>query len=219
MTYDFNQLLHYIPYFLPAAWMTLQISAFGILIGVAIGFPVAFAKLSKRKIASIPARLYISIIRGTPLLLQLFAVYFGLVRVVALDPFPSAAFALGVHNGAYIAEIIRGAIQSISKGQMEAARALGMTHIKAMRRIILPQAVRRALPPLGNQFIIALKDSSLASAISIRELVLTSRQLASSNFMMMEMLTIAALFYLVLTGALTFMVNRLEWRLSASDGR
>lgn len=199
--------------------MTLQISALGILIGLAIGFPVAFAKLSKKKIASVPARLYISIIRGTPLLLQLFAVYFGLVRLVALDPFPSAAIALGVHNGAYIAEIIRGAIQSINKGQMEAARALGMTHVKAMRRIILPQAVRRALPPLGNQFIIALKDSSLASAISIRELVLTSRQLASSNFMMMEMLTIAALFYLVLTGVLTFMVNRLEWRLSASEAR
>lgn len=219
MTYDFSQLLHYVPYFLPAAWMTLQISALGILIGLAIGFPVAFAKLSKKKIASVPARLYISIIRGTPLLLQLFAVYFGLVRLVALDPFPSAAIALGVHNGAYIAEIIRGAIQSINKGQMEAARALGMTHVKAMRRIILPQAVRRALPPLGNQFIIALKDSSLASAISIRELVLTSRQLASSNFMMMEMLTIAALFYLVLTGVLTFMVNRLEWRLSASEAR
>lgn len=199
--------------------MTLQISALGILIGLAIGFPVAFAKLSKKKIASVPARLYISIIRGTPLLLQLFAVYFGLVRLVALDPFPSAAIALGVHNGAYIAEIIRGAIQSINKGQLEAARALGMTHVKAMRRIILPQAVRRALPPLGNQFIIALKDSSLASAISIRELVLTSRQLASSNFMMMEMLTIAALFYLVLTGVLTFMVNRLEWRLSASEAR
>ena len=219
MSFDISQLSKYVPYFLPAAWMTLKITTFGIVIGLALGFPVALGKLSKNKIVSIPAKLYISLIRGTPMLLQLFFVYFGLVKLIRLDPFPSAALALGVHNGAYIGEIIRGAIQSIDKGQMEAARALGMTRWKAMKRIILPQALRRALPPLGNQFIIALKDSSLASTISIRELVLTSRQLASSNFMMMEMLTIAAAFYLVLTGILTVLVNRLEKRMSVSDAR
>jgi polar amino acid transport system permease protein len=219
MSFDINQLSKYAPYFLPAAWMTLKITTFGIVIGLALGFPVALGKLSKNKIVSIPAKLYISLIRGTPMLLQLFFVYFGLVKLIRLDPFPSAALALGVHNGAYIGEIIRGAIQSIDKGQMEAARALGMTRWKAMKRIILPQAFRRALPPLGNQFIIALKDSSLASTISIRELVLTSRQLASSNFMMMEMLTIAAAFYLVLTGILAILVNHLEKRMSVSDAR
>lgn len=214
-----NQIIHFFPFFLPAAWMTVKITIFGIIIGLAIGFPVAFGKLSKMKLFSTPAKFYIGIIRGTPLLLQLFAVYFGLVHIVSLKPLPSAALALGVHNGAYVAEIIRGAIQSIDKGQMEAARALGMTYFQAMRRIIMPQALRRSLPPLGNQFIIALKDSSLASTITIRELILTARQLASSNFLMMEMLTIAALFYLMLTGLLTVVVNHLEKRLAVSDAR
>jgi len=219
MDYDFSKVINAVPFFLPAAWMTLKITTLGIVFGLVIGFPVALAKISKKKVFSLPANLYISLIRGTPLLLQLFAIYFGLVKIIKLDPLPSAAIALGVHNGAYIAEIFRGAIQSINRGQMEAARALGMSYSKAMRRIILPQALLRALPPLGNQFIIALKDSSLASTISIRELVMTSRQLASSNFMMMEMLSIAAVFYLILTGLLTFFVNRLERRMSVSEGR
>lgn len=214
-----SQITHFFPFFLPAAWMTVKITVFGIIIGVMIGFPVAFGKISKLKLFSTPAKVYIGIIRGTPLLLQIFVVYFGLVHIVSLKPFPSAALALGVHNGAYIAEIIRGAVQSIDKGQMEAARALGMTYFQAMRRIILPQALRRSLPPLGNQFIIALKDSSLASTITIRELILTARQLASSNFLMMEMLTIAAIFYLALTGILTVVVNHLEKRLAVSDAR
>ncbi|MGD8401210.1 MAG: amino acid ABC transporter permease [Bacillota bacterium] len=219
MNYDFAQIIHYLPFFLPATWMTIKITFSGIVIGLLIGFPVAFGKISPLKLLNIPAKMYIGIIRGTPLLLQIFVVYFGLVRFVSLPPFPSAALALGVHNGAYIAEIIRGAVQSIDKGQMEAARSLGMTYLRAMWRIILPQALRRSLPPLGNQFIIALKDSSLASTITIRELILTSRQLAASNFLMMEMLAIAALFYLALTGILTFTVNRLEKRLAVSDAR
>jgi polar amino acid transport system permease protein len=219
LDYDFSQISHYLPYFVPAAWMTVKITFFGIIIGLLIGFPVAFGKISSLKLLNVSAKIYIGVIRGTPLLLQIFVVYFGLVRIVSLSPFPSAALALGVHNGAYIAEIIRGAIQSIDKGQMEAARSLGMTRLRAMWRIILPQALRRSLPPLGNQFIIALKDSSLASTITIRELILTSRQLASSNFLMMEMLSIAAFFYLVLTGVLTYIVNRLEKRLAVSDVR
>jgi polar amino acid transport system permease protein len=219
LNYDFAKIIHYLPFFLPAAWMTIKITFSGIIIGLLIGFPVAFGKISPLQLLNVPAKMYIGIIRGTPLLLQIFVVYFGLVRFVSLPPFPSAALALGVHNGAYIAEIIRGAIQSIDKGQMEAARSLGMTRLRAMWRIILPQALRRSLPPLGNQFIIALKDSSLASTITIRELILTSRQLAASNFLMMEMLAIAALFYLALTGVLTFTVNRLEKRLAVSDAR
>ena len=148
---DFAKLSEFIPYFLPAAWMTLKITTLGILIGLFIGFPMAFGRLSTRKWLSLPSKGYIALIRGTPLLLQLFVVYYGLVRLVALDPLPSAALALGVHNGAYIAEIIRGAIQSIHKGQSEAALSLGMTPMQAMRRIIIPQALLRALPPLGNQ--------------------------------------------------------------------
>jgi len=197
--------------------MTLVITSFGILIGLLIGFPISLARLSKNKAAELAAKAYIGFIRGTPLLLQLFFIYFGLVRLIRLDPLPSAALALGIHNGAYIAEIFRGAIQSVDKGQIEAGRALGMSKAQTLRRIILPQAFRRALPPLGNQFIIALKDSSLASTISIRELVLTSRQLASSNYMMMEMLMLAAVFYLIMTGALSFIVHRIEYKMSVGE--
>jgi len=210
-------LIRYIPYFLPAAWMTLVITSFGILIGLVIGFPISLARLSKNFAVKLLAKAYIGFIRGTPLLLQLFFIYFGLVRLIRLDPLPSAALALGIHNGAYIAEIFRGAIQSVDRGQVEAGRALGMSKSQTLRRIVLPQAFRRALPPLGNQFIIALKDSSLASTISIRELVLTSRQLASSNFMMMEMLMLAAVFYLIMTGVLSFIVQRIEYRMSAGE--
>jgi polar amino acid transport system permease protein len=176
-------------------------------------------RILKTKVLTWPAKLYISVIRGTPLLLQLFLIYFGLVRIINLDRIPSAIIALGIHNGAYIAEIFRGAIQSIDRGQKEAGISLGMTGGQFMKRIILPQAFKRAIPPLGNQFIIALKDSSLASAVGVSELLLHSRQLASSNYLMMEMLSIAALFYLLMTSILTFLTNRLERRLKVSDHR
>ena len=145
---------------------------------------------------------------------QFLFIYFGLLGLPQLESFTSAIIALGVHNGAYLAEIFRGSIQSIDRGQMEAARSLGMTYPRAMIRIILPQALRRSLPPLGNQFIIALKDSSLASAITINELLLKAQQLAAANYLYMEMLTIAALFYLAYTTLFTLLVNRWEKRLS-----
>ena len=153
------------------------------------------------------------------MLLQLLFLYFGFTNIIMLDKLPAAFVALGIHNGAYIAEIFRGAIQSIDRGQREAGISLGMTSGKVMQRIILPQAFKRAIPPLSNQFIIALKDSSLASTISVNELLLHSRQLASSNFRIMEMLTIAAIYYLIMTTMLTVLANIIERRLRVSDNR
>ncbi len=216
MYFDFAALPKYLPYFLPAAWMTLKVSALGIALGVALGLGTAFMRISKRRLLSIPARAYIYVVRGTPLLLQLLFIYFGLRSLAGLNALTSAVLALGIHNGAYIAEIFRGAIVSISTGQMEAARSLGMTYPRAMVRIILPQALKRAVPSLGNQFIIALKDSSLASTITINELLLKSQQLASSNFMMMEMLFIAAMFYLLYTAVFSWLFRALEARLDVS---
>lgn len=164
-----------------------------------------------------PSTLYVTVIRGTPLLLQLFIVYFGLSPIIRLDPYPSAIIAFGTHNGAYIAEIFRGAIKSIDIGQTEAALSLGMTRFQAMRRIILPQAFKRAVPPLGNQFIIATKDSSLASAITVRELLLKSQQLGSSTYRFMEYLVIAGIYYLIITTVLGFLVHKLEHRMAVSD--
>jgi len=216
MGYDFSAIFQYFPYFLPAAWMTIEITVLGILLGLLLGLITAFAKISSKKFLNLPALGYIYMIRGTPLLLQLLFIYYGMRGILGLSALPSAVLALGIHNGAYIAEIFRGAIISISPGQMEAARSLGMTYPRAMLRIILPQAFKRSVPPLGNQFIIALKDSSLASTITINELLLKSQQLASSNFMMMEMLTIAAFFYLIYTGLFTWLFNSIEAKLETN---
>ena len=200
-----------------AAWYTVQITALGVLLGLVIGLIVALGRLSNNKTISTFSRAYIFLIRGTPLLVQLFIVYYGLTSIVTIAPIPSAVIALGVHNGAYIAEIFRGSIQSIHYGQMEAARSLGMTRSKAMRRIILPQAFKRAVPSLGNQLIIALKDSSLASTIAVPELMLRGRQMGSSTFMYMEMFIIVGIWYLLMTSVLSYAIHRIETRLKVSD--
>ena len=212
-----NDLIKYTPYFLPAAWMTLKITVLGILIGLILGLFTALLRLSNKWWINTIARIYIYVIRGTPLLLQLFFLFYVSRQALGLDSFTAAFLALGVHNGAYIAEIFRGAIQSIESGQMEAARSLGMTYLSAMRRIILPQAFKRSIPPLGNQFIIALKDSSLASAITINEVLLQAQRLASANYKMLEMLTIAAVFYLFYTSIFTWIVSRIEYRLDVDN--
>jgi len=203
--------------FLAAAKMTLLVTVFGILIGLILGLILALMRISKYGILSYPAKVYIWIVRGTPLLLQLLFIYFGLVNIVRLGNLPSAFLALGLHNAAYIAEIFRGSIQGIARGQREAGLSLGMTEGKVMRRIILPQAFKRAVPSLSNQLIIALKDSSLASAVAIPELLLYARQLGSSTFRLMEMLTIAAIYYLIMTSVLTILANVVEKRLNVSD--
>jgi polar amino acid transport system permease protein len=217
MYFDYSALAKYLPFFLPAAWMTIKVTTMGILLGLGLGLGTAFLRISEKPAFYLPARAYIYLIRGTPLLLQLLFIYFGLRSVAGFDALTSATLALGIHNGAYIAEIFRGAIVSVSGGQMEAARSLGMSYRRSMIRIVLPQAFKRAVPALGNQFIIALKDSSLASTITINELLLKSQQLASSNFMMMEMLTIAALFYLFYTAIFSKTFSFIESRLDV-DG-
>lgn len=217
LPYDLSIVIEKFPIFIPAAIETLKITVASIFLGLIIGLIVSFARLSKLKLVYYPATLYITVIRGTPILLQLFVVYFGLGNIVKLDGFISAALAFGTHNGAYIAEIFRGSIKSIDIGQTEAAKALGMTKFQAMKRIILPQAFKRAVPPLGNQLIIATKDSSLASTIAVRELLLKARQMGSSSFRFMEYLLIAGVYYLIMTSLLGFLVNKIEKKLAVSD--
>ena len=219
MAWDFSVIPKYFTFFLPAAFMTIQVTFFGIFIGVFLGLIFSLMRISKHRLLNYPAKLYIWLVRGTPLLLQLLFIYFGLVNIISLDKLPSAFIALGFHNGAYIAEIFRGAIQAVSQGQKEAGISLGMTNWQVLRRIILPQAFKRAIPPLSNQFIIALKDSSLASAVAVPELLLISKQLGTSNFRTMEMLTIAAIYYLIMTSILTLIANLIEKRLKVSDYR
>lgn len=215
--WDFSIIPKYFMSFLDAAKMTLLVTVFGILIGIIFGLILALMRISNYRILSIPAKVYIWIVRGTPLLLQLLLIYFGLVNIIRIGNLPSAFLALGLHNAAYIAEIFRGSIQGIARGQREAGLSLGMTEGKVMRRIVLPQAFKRAVPSLSNQLIIALKDSSLASAVAIPELLLYARQLGSSTFRLMEMLSIAAIYYLIMTSVLTILANTIEKRLNVSD--
>lgn len=201
------------PFFARAAAVTVELTAAALAIGVVIGLVFAMMKISGKNHWRYIADAYITVIRGTPLIVQLFAIYFGLSSIIDFGSFWSAAIALAVHNGAYIAEIFRGGIQSIDRGQMEAARSLGMSYILAMRRIIMPQAFRRIVPPLGNQFIIGLKDSSLAAFVTMNELFGVSMQLASTHYAEMEFYTIAGLYYLTLVVSFTILVNWLEKRL------
>lgn len=214
----FRTVIEYIPKFLPAAGMTLSLSFLSIIAGTIIGIIFAFMKLSKFKVFQTINNIYVTIIRGTPLLLQLIFVYSALPKMgLRLSPFTAAVFALAFHNGAYIAEIVRGAIESIGIGQEEAARSLGMTRFQALRRVILPQAIKRAIPPLGNQFIIAIKDSSLASVITITEIIMVTKRYISATYSVYEMFTVAALYYLVFTYALSKLVAFVENKLKASE--
>lgn len=209
----------YFSIFISAAWMTVKVTVFGILIGILLGLIFSLMRISKNVIINLPAKAYIWVIRGTPLLLQLWIIYFGFSSILLINPIPAAFIALGIHNGAYIAEIFRGAIQSVDGGQREAGISLGMTKWKVMRRIILPQAFKRAVPALSNQFIIALKDSSLASTIAVPELLLKAKQIGSSTFRYMELLMVAGIYYLIMTTILTIIANAIERRLNVSTYR
>ncbi|MBD8035777.1 amino acid ABC transporter permease [Solibacillus sp. A46] len=213
----FNILMDTRDVFFKAMLLTLQLTVVSILIGIVIGLFFALMKISKIKVLELISDIYVFLVRGTPLIVQIFILYFGLSGLFLIPDFWAASLALALHNGAYISEILRGTIQGVDKGQMEAGRSLGMTKVLTLRRIILPQAFRRALPPLGNQFIIGLKDSSLAAFISMNELFNVATTLGSNNFDEMTYLLIVAVYYLVLVALLTFIVNRLEKKLAISD--
>ncbi|WP_172193722.1 amino acid ABC transporter permease [Saccharibacillus qingshengii] len=200
-----------------AMLLTLELAVVSILLGIVVGLLFALLKLSGWKSVAWISDVYIYLVRGTPLIVQIFILYFGLSGLFLIPDFWAASLALALHNGAYIAEIFRGSIQSIDKGQMEGATSLGMNRSLAMRRIILPQAFRRALPPLGNQFIIGLKDSSLAAFISMNELFNVATTLGSNNFDEMTYLLIVAVYYLILVGVLTLLVRAVERRMAVSE--
>lgn len=203
--------------FLDAMLLTLELTVVSVLVGIVIGLFFALLKISNIKILGFISDAYIYLIRGTPLIVQIFILYFGISGIFLIPDFWAASLALAFHNGAYIAEIFRGTIQSIDKGQVEAGRSLGMSAPLTMRRIILPQAFRRALPPLGNQFILGLKDSSLAAFISMDELFNVATTLGSNNFDEMTYLLIVAVYYLILVAILTIIVNMFEKKLAISD--
>ncbi|MBO1627194.1 MULTISPECIES: amino acid ABC transporter permease [Bacillus] len=201
------------PTLLKAVGITLQLTLTSLLLGSLIGLLFAFFRISNNKILNSIAHVYIAIIRGTPLIVQIAILYFGITSIIVFTPFWAGAIALAIHNGAYITEIFRGSIQSVDRGQLEAARSLGMSYPLAMRRIILPQAFRLSIPPLGNQFIIGLKDSSLVAYVGMSELWGSGLSIAAGNFQQLETYIVVGIYYLALVLLFTYLVNLLEKRL------
>jgi polar amino acid transport system permease protein len=197
-------------------WITLKISAVSLVFALVLGLVAGLGRVADNPAARNLAATYVELIRGTPLLVQIFIFYFFIGTVLELSPFTAAVAALAVFTGAYVAEIVRAGIEAVPRGQMEAARSLGMSSWQAMRFVILPQALRKSLPPLAGQFISLIKDSSLVSVIAITDLTKAGREIVSSTFTPFEVWFTVALMYLVLTGALSLWVRRLERRLGAS---
>lgn len=220
MSIDFSLVYNYIPFLLKASLLTIEISILAIIFSIVVGLISALFKLSRFKILQMISDAYISFIRGVPLLVQLYLIYFALPQLgIKLDAFPAAVIGLGFYAGSYVSEIFRGSIESIPYGQMEAARSLGMSYYVAMKKVILPQAFRFSLPPLGNQFIITLKNSSLASVITANELMHSTTRFASVNFAFLEFFVVASLIYFAMTYTLSKLVNLMEKKLSIGERR
>jgi polar amino acid transport system permease protein len=210
---DWNIIVHYFPFMVQGAILTLKISVLALFFGLLFGLVAALCKLGRNPLLRGVAIFYIWLIRSTPLLVQLFIIYFGLPQVgIDLGPFVSGVLGLALNVGAYNAETIRGGIISVPKGQTEAARSLGMSGALAMRRIILPQALRIIVPPLGNNFIILIKDTSLVSTITLVELTLTAQRFIGATYKPFEMYLMAALLYAVLTTTASLLLGKLEKR-------
>jgi cystine transport system permease protein len=193
---------------------TIPLTVISFVIGLVIALGVALARLSSNVLLTNVARFYISVIRGTPLLVQLFIVFYALPELgVKIDPFPAAVIAFSLNVGGYAAEIIRGSIQSIPKGQWEAAETIGFNYVGALRRIILPQATRVAVPPLSNTLISLVKDTSLASTILVTELLRQAQIIAAPTFEFFALYGTAAVYYWVICLVLSFGQGRIERRL------
>lgn len=203
--------INYLPNFLPGVLLTLKLSILSILLGVVLGIAVNILKMTKIKIICLICDFYVALVRGTPLLLQLFFIFYGLPQMgITIDRFTTAIVGLAFHNGAYISEIFRGAIKSIDYGQEEASYALGMTKVEAFRYVVFPQAFKNSVPALGNQFILAIKDSSLTSVITISETMMLARQFAAATYSIFPIYFDAACFYMILTYVLSKLLMYVE---------
>jgi polar amino acid transport system permease protein len=235
--FDFGTVRQYLfdPLIMEAAWRTLVISILAQAGGIMLGVLAAVARHLRIPVASQIASTYIWFFRGTPLLLQLLFWFFAVPQLAPADftigpfefsnswliltPFQAALIGLAVNEGAYMAEIVRAGIESIESGQGDAAKALGMTSMQAMRFVVLPQALRVVVPPTGNEFIAMLKNSSLASVVSYPELLFVVRGQYARNFQVFEMLAVAALWYLFFTSMFSILQGELEARLRPEHER
>ena len=222
---SFKFLEKYYPVFIEGIKFTLLVSLLAVVFGVIFGTILCFMKRSKLRVLRIPipkiiASIYIEFVRGTPLLLQIFLVYFGLNTFgFKFSPITACVIALSLNSGAYVAEIIRSGIDAVAKGQLEAARSLGMTQSKAMQYIILPQAIKNILPAIGNEFVTIIKESSMASSIGVAEITYAGKLVTGATYRNFEPLIVAAVCYFILTFTLGRLMAYVERRFKASDLR
>jgi polar amino acid transport system permease protein len=217
---DISFMGSWLGFIMQGSFITFYVSALSILLAIVLALLGALGRLSKSPIASAASGFYISLIRGTPLLVQIYIWYLGLPRLdIVLDPRVAGILALGVNYGAYMTEIFRAGIQAVSLGQREAAQALGMTGGQTFRRIILPQAFRIVIPPIGNEFIAMMKDSSLVSVMAVQELTWRANKVGRQYFRGMETFIIAALFYWILTVIFQLLQGRLEEYMARGERR
>jgi glutamine transport system permease protein len=208
--------IDYIPALLQGLYYTLLVSVVGLIIGFILGAIFGLGRISRSRIVYSLSTVYIEVLRGTPVLVQAIWIYFALPLIIGFNipSLTAGIVVIGLNSGAYIAEIVRGAVQSVEKGQMEAGRSLGLSQHLTMRYVIWPQAFKRMIPPLGNQFIISIKDTSLLSVILVPELIFQGRLVASNHFNAVEIYTTVAIFYLVITLTLSKVLNVMEKRLT-----
>jgi polar amino acid transport system permease protein len=220
MTLDFSPVWAGWEALATGAATTVEVTACSLVLGCVLGLLVGIGRLApQRRVVYGICTAYLTFIRGTPLLVQLFILFFGLPQFgILLPAFACGVLGLGVYSGAYVSEIVRGSIQSVDRGQMEAARSLGMPYRMSMRKVILPQAFVRMIPPLGNEFIALIKNSALVSLLTINDLMHEGEKIISVSYRSLEVYIAIAFIYLILTSATSLVLRKTEKTLRA-DGR
>lgn len=203
--------------FLRGLGVSLQLTVYAAAIGILIGLFLALAKLGKISWLQKLSTLYVDIIRGTPMVVQLVLIYYAILGTSSLPKIMVASIAFGLNSGAYVSELIRAGIMAVDKGQMEAARSLGFSYGKSMRYIVIPQAVKNVLPALGNEFIVLLKETAIAGYIALDDLTRAGNIVRGRTFDAYTPFIMVALIYLYITTILTGLLNKLERRMRASD--
>ncbi len=210
---DIDLILRVYPFFLEAAWVTIELSVLTAILGLACGALGAAARMSRIAVLRWIGAVYVSVIRGTPALIQIFILYFGGPQIgIQLDSFAAGTIALGVNIGAYMTETIRGAIQSVDRGQTEAARTLGMSRWETMRKVVLPQAARMMIRPLGVNINALIKGTALVAPISVVELTYTAQRFIGSTYKPFEMFLLSGILYMIIIYVVGQGINWLDRR-------
>ena len=225
---DFSFLGKYWKFYLVGAKNTVLLALIAVAAGVLLGTVLSLGRISRHRIPRLLSSVYVEFIRGTPVLVQLFVIYYGLQKIgfsfpnwpflgrligMSVPDFMAGAFTLGINSGAYVCEIFRAGIQAVDRGQMEAARALGLSYGSSLKLVVLPQALRNILPALGNEFVVVIKESSIVSVIGIAELMYKADTVRGITFRAFEPLLVAAVIYFVMTFPLSKALARIEKRL------